>query len=99
MVKVKLILAAALLVCLFPMPYGYYTLVRFASMVVFAYLAWNNYKRNNESLMITCGALALLFQPFIKIALGKVVWNVVDVAVALTLIWYWWTKERNKNVR
>lgn len=49
--------------------------------------------------MIACGALALLFQPFIKIALGREMWNVVDVAVALALIGYWWKKERNKNVR
>lgn len=99
MVKVKLILAAALLVCLLPMPYGYYTLVRFGAMVVFAYLAWNNYKRNRESLMVTCGALALLFQPFMKIALGRVMWNVVDVIVAFALIGYWWKIERNQNLR
>lgn len=94
MVKVKLILAAALLVCLLPMPYGYYTLVRFVAMAVFAYLAWNNYKQNRESLMVACGALALLFQPFMKIALGREMWNVVDVVVAFALIGYWWKKER-----
>jgi hypothetical protein len=31
-------------------------------------------------------ALALLFQPFAKIALGRTVWNVVDFIVAVGLI-------------
>jgi hypothetical protein len=30
--------------------------------------------------------LALLFQPFIKIALGRDIWNIVDVIVGIGLI-------------
>lgn len=30
--------------------------------------------------------LALLFQPFIKIALGRILWNVVDVSVGVGLL-------------
>ena len=36
--------------------------------------------------MIIYVALALLFQPFIKVALGRTIWNVVDILVALGLI-------------
>lgn len=32
-------------------------------------------------------ALAILFQPFMKIALGRVIWNVVDIIVAVGLIY------------
>ena len=32
------------------------------------------------------GLLALLFQPFLKIALGRTIWNVIDVLVAILLI-------------
>ncbi len=31
-------------------------------------------------------ALALLFQPFFKIALGRQVWNIVDIVVAVGLL-------------
>ena len=31
-------------------------------------------------------ALALLFQPFYKIALGRELWNIVDVAVGVALL-------------
>jgi hypothetical protein len=68
------------------MPYGYYTLVRFVSMVVFAVMAYDYWQKKKTSLAVTFGALALLFQPFAKIALGRAMWNVVDVIVAIGLI-------------
>ncbi len=45
------------------------------------------------ALTITFASLALLFQPFIKIALGRTIWNVVDVMVAVLLVLLW-MKER-----
>lgn len=95
MKQIYLILAVFLLLCLAPMPYGYYQMVRFVSMVVFAVMAFRYYEEKKNELAITFGALALLFQPFFKVALGRTVWNVVDVAVAVLLIVLWW-KERTK---
>ena len=46
----------------------------------------NENNRNDEKLAWTFGALALLFQPFIKIALGRLIWNVVDVVVGVGLV-------------
>lgn len=83
---IKIILAILLLLCLLDWPYGYYQFVRYAAMVGFAYLAFNaNEKQNNAQVFIYI-ALALLFQPFFKIALGRVLWNVVDVVVAMGLV-------------
>lgn len=89
MKQVCLILAAIMLLCLAPMPYGYYQLVRFVAMVVFAVLAFLYYEKKQEGLMVVFGVLALLFQPFVKIALGRTLWNVVDVVVAILLIALW----------
>lgn len=86
MKKVILVIAAMLLLCLAPMPYGYYQLVRFVAMVVFGVMAYKYYEEKKNVLAITFGALALLFQPFVKVALGRTMWNVVDVAVAIGLI-------------
>ncbi|MBP5375385.1 MAG: hypothetical protein J6Y38_03525 [Bacteroidaceae bacterium] len=88
-----LILSAILLVCLLPMPYGYYTFVRFVSMVAFGVMAYRYYTQHKMALTITFASLALLFQPFIKIALGRTMWNIVDVIVAILLVWLW-IKER-----
>lgn len=110
---VYIILSVLLLLCLAPMPYGYYQLVRFIAMTVFGVLAWLFYTTRNTpglcapeeqkehikddsttilskvSMAIVFGALALLFQPFLKITLGRIVWNVVDVIVAGMLIIMW----------
>ena len=54
-------------------------------MVLFALFAYNYWIKEIKPLAITYGALALLFQPFVKVALGRAMWNVTDV-VALGLI-------------
>jgi hypothetical protein len=83
--KLSLILIPLLLACLLHMPYGYYQLVRVVATAAFAFLAYQ--ERENSLLWVFVG-LALLFQPFEKIALGRTVWNIVDIAVAVFLGWY-----------
>ena len=92
---VYIVLSVLLLLCLAPMPYGYYQLVRFIAAVVFIVLAWYHYNTKEVSLSVVFGALALLFQPFIKIALGRTMWNIVDVIVAIMLIWRWYKNHCN----
>lgn len=76
----------ALIVCLFDMPYGYYQLVRFLAFVIFLLLAYWAYDKRNlfETIIYIC--LALLFQPFLKIALGRQIWNIIDVIVGIYLV-------------
>ncbi len=93
----KLILAALLIACLAPMPYGYYIFVRFAAMVLFVVFAFADKRiRGNKALFITCLVLALLFQPFLKLPLGRTMWNIVDVAVAIFLIWQFIIDQKHK---
>lgn len=82
----KIILTILLLICLADMPYGYYQFVRFAAMVGFAFLAYNAYEDKSKNEAIIYASLAILFQPFLKIALGRELWNVVDVLVGLGLV-------------
>lgn len=86
MKRLNVIFAVILLLCLFDMPYGYYILVRFVATVGFVYMAYKYYEMKKENLVWTFGALALLFQPLAKMPLGRVIWNIVDVAVAIFLI-------------
>lgn len=92
----KIVIAVALLLCLLPLPYGYYELVRLGGMVCFCVLAFNSYKQKQEEWIVVYAALAILFQPFFKIALGRGMWNVVDVAVAGLLLWTVW-KDKDKK--
>lgn len=97
MKRLKLILAIALLLCLAPMPYGYYMLVRFFAMIVFGLMAYRYYQEKKENLMIAFGALVVLFQPIIKIPLERVIWNVVDIAVAVVLVIFLLKERESKN--
>ena len=83
---IQLFLAALLLLCLVKMPYGYYNIIRLIAMTVFVYMAYVYTEKKKLGLMVTFGALVLLFQPFVKIAIGRTMWNLVDVAVAILLI-------------
>lgn len=84
---IKVVLIIALLLCLLNMPYGFFQLVRFIALIGFGVLAYNAMGRKQSTEMILYGALALLFQPFIKLSLGRELWNIVDVIVAIGLTW------------
>lgn len=73
----KIVLAVLLLLCLLDMPYGFYILIRYVATIVFGYMAYSYYQENKNELAIVAGALAVLFQPLVKFALGRFVWNVV----------------------
>lgn len=92
-----LIVAGMLVLCLLPMPYGFYALVRLASAVAFAWWAYKYYQKEKMGMMVTFIALALLFQPFAKVALGREVWNLVDVVVAAFLAWTWWQEKKTNK--
>jgi hypothetical protein len=83
---IKITLAILFSLCLADMPYGFYQLVRFAGLIGFAILAYQAYEQRSHAEMILYGSLALLFQPFFKIALGRQMWNIVDVFIAIGLI-------------
>lgn len=77
-----------LLLCLAPMPYGYYTIVRISVMCLAVYIGIKSIGENHAGLTIICGGLTILFQPFFKIALGKELWNIVDVLVTVGIVVY-----------
>ncbi len=85
-ITIKLILTILLFACLIDFPYGYYQFVRFAALVGFGCLAFKANEQGYRNEAFVYLALAILFQPFIKIALGRTIWNIVDVVVGIGLI-------------
>lgn len=84
--------------CLLAMPYGYYQLVRFIALIGFGVLAYQANQQSRQTEMIIYGALALLFQPLFKIALGRELWNIVDVIVGICLLLsLFQMKEKSEN--
>lgn len=84
--SIKVILAILFFICLADLPYGYFQFIRFAALVGFVFLCYKSYERKEFAFAFTFGALAILFQPLLKISLGREIWNVIDVVVGLGLI-------------
>ena len=82
------ILAILLFLCLADMPYGYYQFVRFAAAAFFAYAAYTENESGRKELVLVFIVLAILFQPFFKITLGRTLWNIVDVIIGVGLLGY-----------
>jgi hypothetical protein len=97
----KITLALLFFICLLNMPYGYYILVRYLALVGFAFLALKASQKELQTEMFIYIALAILFQPLFKIALGRQIWNIVDIIVGLGLIIsiFLSAKEINQNKR
>jgi len=83
---VKIGLAVLLFICLLDMPYGYYQFVRVAATLVSVLFAIQSYNLKSNVMVLIYVILAILFQPFEKIALGREVWNVLDVIVGVGLL-------------
>jgi hypothetical protein len=82
----KILLSLLLFICLLDMPYGFYQVVRFVALIGFAILAYQALQEGRQTEVIIYALLAILFQPIFKIALGRDLWNVVDVIVGVGLI-------------
>jgi len=82
---IKVILSILFLICLFDMPYAYYQLVRFFGMFGFSILAYVDYEKNKTWFVIWLSS-AILINPFFKIALGRDLWNFIDIIWAILLI-------------
>jgi hypothetical protein len=94
---IKIFLAILFFICLADMPYGYYQFVRFAGLIGFTILAYEANQQGKQREMIIYGGLALLFQPFFKVALGREIWNIVDVVVGVALIITIFWKRKNTS--
>ena len=97
---VKIALAALFVLCLTKMPYGYFQIVRFLGMAIFIWLAYVDNKKIEKAFFIVWVLSALLINPFIKVALGRTIWNIVDVVWVIILVASIWadkTKTSDQN--
>jgi hypothetical protein len=92
---IKIGLAILMFGCLLVLPYGYYQFVRFAALIGFGILAYQANQQEKQTEAIVYGVLALLFQPFFKVSLGREIWNIVDIIVGIGLLLSLFKKQKN----
>jgi len=87
--KLLYIPAAVLFIGVFPLPIGYYTLLRLVVTAAAAYIAYDTFQTDKQSGWIwVFGFVAILFNPLIPIYLDKELWMIIDFAVAVLFIIY-----------
>lgn len=84
--SIKIALISLLLICLLDMPYGYYQFVRVTCLVGFGYLAYIEYQDKNIVLFLLFLIGSILFNPVVKLNLGRQVWQIADVLFAIILL-------------
>ena len=67
-------------------------------MACFIWFAYVDSKKSSKTLVIIWVMSALLFNPFIKVALGRDIWNIVDVIWGLILIASIWEDKKALSV-
>jgi hypothetical protein len=72
-----------LLVAVAPLPYGYFMLLRVVTFSFWVLLSIDLNKAGMRTPTFITIILALLFNPFFKISLGREIWMVADISAAL----------------
>lgn len=88
---VWLVPAGLLFVASLPLPYGFYTFLRFVVCGAAAYLAFHEYgvRESVTAWAIGLGVIAVLFNLLIPVYLSREVWAPIDLVAAFTLIAHW----------
>lgn len=72
--------------CFFKLPYGYFQFMKIAVFVGCIYNAYKYYEAEKIPLTIVSAFLAILFNPFIKFAIKRSEWKIIDGTVIMILI-------------
>lgn len=94
---IKIALAALILITILHIPWGWFRLFRYFSLVGFSILAYYAYERKNIPLVILYLVLAMIFQPFWLLPMGPLPWHALDVAVAAGLVLSVFIRKRRKK--
>ena len=83
MKAMKLGTAVMLLFAIFPLPYGYYTLLRLVVSVSSGISAFHSLENKKTGLALAFGLILLLFNPIIPIYLDKGTWIIIDIMIGI----------------
>ena len=87
--KLLYIPATLLFIGIFPLPIGYYTLLRLIVTAAAAYIAYDTFQKGEQSGWVwVFGFVAIMFNPLIPIYLDKELWIIIDFAAAILFIAY-----------
>lgn len=78
------------------MPYGYYQLLRVLVFCACLYLASLELKHGTPwSWAFVAGAL--IYNPLVKLSLGRELWSFVNIATAIFFVAHFWQRRRDRT--
>lgn len=77
--------SAAMIMAVIDFPYAYYQLLRFIAFFAFGIAAYLSFNASEKIIPFVLGFMAIVFNPFIKIYLGRDLWMIVDVIAGVGL--------------
>ncbi len=92
LIVIKLVLATGLILCLLDLPYVYYNILRWVMAIACFNLASDQHEKNHFGGWFFFVATAILFNPLYEVHLTRLLWNVIDIMIAVVLL-AWATKE------
>ena len=77
--KASVLIAGILLICLLPLPYAFYTVIRLSIAILAGCWAYHFYSQKKFALALTSLGILILFQPIVKITMDRLSWNILDI--------------------
>lgn len=71
---------------LFPLPYGYYVFLRWVVCAVSLAAGVRLVQQRRATIALLGWALALLYNPLVRVSLSREIWSVVNVVTVLVLV-------------
>jgi hypothetical protein len=78
--------ALMLFLALADWPYGYYQLLRLVVCGSASYVAYLGYQSDKQWILWVFAAIAVLFNPIVRIHLNREIWAVIDVICAIFFV-------------
>lgn len=96
--NILLVICCLLFMALFPMPYGYYTLLRLCVFCFAGYTFFQRYLKENFSLFnIVFLMIGLVYNPIIKIGFEKDVWICINLITLIFLLFCFFYRSENQK--
>lgn len=92
------IASALMILAVIDLPYAYYPLLRFIGLFAFGLAAYLSFQANVKIIPFLLGLMAIIFNPFIKIYLGRDLWMVMDIVAGIGLAFWTMSYYTNRNV-
>ncbi len=86
----------SLLVAIFPLPYGYYNLLRLLIFVSGLFLVYQLNKNNYNNWSIATIILVILFNPLVPVFLSRELWLPIDLVGAFIFFYIGYTMNKKR---